>query len=323
MNTGYVRSTVAPQLLQALSSMSDEVLDPDDRVHILLARSMLFYGVSDLASSLHCIREATTILESHKIANSDLAMFHNGVGAILAKRGEYADSISAYLQSYLTASRVGNEAVVLQASSNLALSFVRVGEYEKAIEWADRVRGCHMTSLTPQGYLPAAMGFIFGNAMLGRNRQAEASIREHNEIFENHGSAAISQAWALYAADGHAMLGDLEQAEEQGWNATSGANTNIHLERYGGCFARWVARTSFAATKLRDGHERLNGLLKSLNSYDAIDRAEIVNAKTWLNAKDGGVSSDEIDESLGYLKLLPPAVSDQLRRMGMLDFCGD
>ena len=94
---------------------------------------MLLYSVDDLTASLSCIREATAILDSHKIANTDLAMFHAGVGAILIKRGEYSKRSLLYLQSHLIASRVGNEGIALQASSNLALCFVRVGEYEKAI----------------------------------------------------------------------------------------------------------------------------------------------------------------------------------------------
>ena len=143
-------------------------------------------------------------------------MFHNGIGAILTKRGEYLDSISAYLHAHSIASRVGNESLAVQASSNLALSFVRVGEYEKAIEWAHRVRACQTSDLTPECYLPAALAYIVGNAMLGRTSQAEASICEHNEKFKNYGSAAMSQAWAFYAADGYAMLGDIQQAARAG-----------------------------------------------------------------------------------------------------------
>jgi hypothetical protein len=93
------------------------------------------------------------------------------------------------------------------------------------------------------------------------------------------------------------------------------------MDRYVGPYARWVARTSLDEARLRDGHERLERLFDNLNSYDAIDRAETVNAKAWLRAKDGGVSSKEANEALRYLEVLPAAVSDQLRRIGMLDFC--
>ena len=68
------------------------------------------------------------------------------------------------------------------------------------------------------------------------------------------------------------------------------------------------------------GRQDLGELLVNLETYDALDRAEIINAKAWLNAKSGRASSGEIHEGLRYLRLLPPAVSDQLTRMGMLDF---
>ncbi|HKH83785.1 MAG TPA: AAA family ATPase [Gemmatimonadales bacterium] len=323
LNTSYSQSTVAPQLLLALSSISSEGLKPEDRVHVLLANAMLHYCMSDLVSSFNCIREATMILESDKIANTDLAMFHNGMGAILSKRGEYHDAISAYVQAHLTASRVGNEAVALQVSGNLALNLIRIGQYEKAVEWADRVRENSVTTLPAPYYLPAAVACILGTAMLGKHLRALALIHEHNEKFNSHGSQAISQAWALMAADSYAMLGEREQAEEQGWKATSGANANIHGERYAGPFARWIARTSLNKGQLQDGHLRLSEMMRNLQNYDAIDKAEVVNAKTWLNAKSGGVSAQDIRESLGSLAHLPAAVTEQLRRMGMLDFAAD
>ena len=43
LNTGFARPMVVAQLLQALASMNRGILQPEDRVHILLARSMLLY----------------------------------------------------------------------------------------------------------------------------------------------------------------------------------------------------------------------------------------------------------------------------------------
>ena len=311
---------LAHLILAKLLSFNWDGLSPDDSAHLLLAKSMLFYGVSDMTSSLSCIRQATDILVSRKTANSALAMLHNGAGAILTKQGKYQSSISAYLQCYQTASRVGNEVIVLQASANLALSFVRLGEYANAIEWADRVLASEQGGMAPHCHLPAAQSSIFANAMLGRSSQAEEVIRLGNERFGSSGSAARSQAWSLYSADGYLMLGKLERAAEEGWRATSGINSRVHMNRYVGPYARWVARTSASHSTMREGHYRLDELIENLKSYDAIDRAEAVNAKTWLSAMCGGVSSQEIGTTLRYLEVLPVAVSDQLRRMGMLDF---
>jgi tetratricopeptide (TPR) repeat protein len=283
---------------------------------------MLFYCICDLTSSLTCIREATGILESRKTANSALAMLYNGVGAILTKQGEYQASISAYLQSHQTAARVGNEAITLQASANLALSFVRLGEYEKAIEWADQVLGCDPDGMAPHCRLPAARSSILAHAMLGRSGQAEDVIRHGRQIFESFGSAARAQAWALYSADAYAILGKLDRAEEEGWRATSGVNSVVHMDRYVGPYARWIARTSLNFGSVKDGHARLDRLIANLQTYDAIDKAETLNAQMWLTARTGGSSFECADQASSYLEVLPVAVKDQLKRMGMLDLCG-
>ena len=69
----------------------------------------------------------------------------------------------------------------------------------------------------------------------------------------------------------------------------------------------------------RGGQERLNNLLLNLSSYDAIDQAEIVNAKTWLDARTGERSSERVEDMYRRLEYLPAAVREQLARMGMLD----
>jgi tetratricopeptide (TPR) repeat protein len=323
VNASYGQCAVTPQLLRTVSLICDERLDLDDKIHILLAQSMLFYGISDLTSSLNSIREATQILEMRKTANSALAMLHNGVGAILAKQGQYLASISAYLECHRIASRIGNDAIGLQASSNLALSLVRIGDYEKAISWADRVFGCQQTCLVPYCHLTAAQSSLIAHAMLKKRGRVEEAIQAGNVTFDNCCSAARSQRWALHAADAYAMLGKLEQAHEAGWRATSGINSEVHLDCYVGSYARWLARTSIENGRVVEGRERLDRLVENLDSYDAMDRAETINARTWLRARAGGVSSGEIDHAWSYLTVLPSAVPDQLRRMGMLDFCND
>ena len=123
----------ALSILDTLKTMDKQALNLDDSAHLLLATSMLFYNLRDLSSSLSCIQEGTNILEGRKTPNSVLAMLYIGLGAILTKQGIYQSSLAAYTQSYQTASRVGNDAVMLQAGSNLSLSLVRLGAYEDAI----------------------------------------------------------------------------------------------------------------------------------------------------------------------------------------------
>ena len=310
---------LAPAILERLLSMDAQDLELDDIAHLLLAKAMLFYSVQNLGSSLSCIAEATALLESQQSPNSALAMFHQGRGAILTKQGAYQGSIAAYLQCHQTASRVGNDAIGLQASANLALSLLRLGEYRRALDWADRALACGSRASAPY-CLPAMYGAVLSCAMLGRADQAETAIRRGTQDFGNFGSPAGSQAWALYSADGFAMLGKREEAEQEGWRATSGVNSHMHMDRFAGPYARWAAITSVYPGRMSHGHRTLDSMVAKLESYDAIDRAEILNAKAWLSAKTGEASAQQVARMCSYLKVLPPAVTDQLGRMGMLDF---
>ena len=319
VNAGYGYCEVTPQLLRAVTTMRQERLNPDDRVQILLAQSMLLYSIDDLPSSFRCIREATTLLEQRKTANSTLAMLHTGVGVILSKQGEYHASVSAYLECLRVASQIGSEAIALQASSNLALSFVRLGEYQRAIEWAERAQEYHEVSVFPRCQLTAVRSAIFAHAMLERHDQVEKQIQQGCARFGN-GSPIAAQEWTLYAADGYAMLGKTEQAAELGWLATSGKNANSYRNHYVGPYARWIARTSGNGLGAREAHERLARLLENLSRYDAIDKAEVVTAQAWLRYSEGDDPRQSVAEVSRYLNSLPCAVSDQLRRIGMLDF---
>jgi tetratricopeptide (TPR) repeat protein len=281
---------------------------------------MLLYSTKNLASSLNCITEAIAILESQKTPNSALAMFYQGLGAILTKQGSYQASVSPYIQCHQTACRVGNDAIGLQACANLSLSFSRLGEYKQALEWAHRAFACDLRETAPHSCLPAVHSAVLSYAMLGMNAQAEAAIRKWSQEFGNFGSAARSQGWTLYTADGYAILGKMEEAQEQGLRATSGVNNDVHTDRYVGPYARWVARVSMHLRNASHGYEKLDKLASNLKGYDAIDKAEILNARMWLGAKIGKVSSGELANMEKHLAALPSAVREQLGRMGMLDF---
>jgi hypothetical protein len=252
--------------------------------------------------------------------NSALAMFYQGLGAIKAKQGAYGASVAAYLQCHQTATRVGNDAIAGQACANLALSLSRLGDYKESLEWAGRALGFPSRENLAHFCLPVVVSTILSQAMLGRDGEAELGIREGTQSFGNFGSKGRSQAWALYSADVYAIMGKMEQADCEGLRGTSGVNDDVHMTRYAGPYARWVARTTVHQKNARHGMEKLNRLLANLDAFDAMDRAEIVNAKTWLDAKNGEIRGDAVQQMRAHLRELPPAIEDQLARIGMLDF---
>jgi DNA-binding SARP family transcriptional activator/type II secretory pathway predicted ATPase ExeA/tetratricopeptide (TPR) repeat protein len=312
-------SAPAPEILQGLSSLEHECLEPNDRVHLLLAKSMLLYHVKNFTSSLKCIQEAIHLLETNNSLNSVLAMLQNGVGSILTRQGFYRESIPHYLKCYETACRVGNDKVYVQASANLSLSFMRLGEYEDAIVWGERSLVDHAAL----GFgFQGAEGAVLSYAMSGKNTgRAEELIVQVAEELANRAPLGISQAWALYSADGYSMMGKKREAEEAGRRATEGYNGQLHMNFCAGPYARWVARSGISQAKLKGASDRIDSLMLGLESYDVIDQADVINARCWLDSRAQRVPDWQIEQMLQNLGNLPRAVTDQLRRMGMLDFC--
>jgi tetratricopeptide (TPR) repeat protein len=311
---------LAPLILERIYSLNHAGLEEDDEARLLLAKSMLFYAANRLTSSMNCVNEAIATLEPRKTPNSALAMFYQGLGAIRTKQGAYRGSVSAYLRCFETAMRVGNDGIAIQACANVALSFARLGEYMTSLEWGRKALEC--SDKDRRGYycLPAAISTVLSYAMLGRQQEAEAALRDATETFGTFGSSGRAQAWALHTADVYAMLGKWEQAHCEGLRATSGVNDNVHMTRYAGPYARWVARTTVRTENARAGEEKLNNLLAKLDTLDVIDRAEVVNAKTWLDAKNGSSRMDALQQMRDHLRELPSAIEDQLAQIGMLDF---
>jgi tetratricopeptide (TPR) repeat protein len=282
---------------------------------------MLFYNIGDLASSLEWITEATLLLEKEHIANTVLAMLYNGTGAVLTKQGEYTASVAAYKKCHQTALRIGNDTVYWQASVNLALSLTRLGEYAEAIRMSEQTLALLPDRVPLHFQLPAVQSAVRAYAMLGMDASAQTVINKWSEQFARLPSIDCMQAWNLYVADGYVMLGKLEEALDAGWHATLGGNNDIHRDFCVGSYARWVARTGVSSgAAAESAHGRLDCLISKIEAYDAIDRAEILNAKCWLDSRTRTLSAVCLQEMIRKLKGLPRAVEDQLRQMGMLDF---
>jgi DNA-binding SARP family transcriptional activator/tetratricopeptide (TPR) repeat protein/type II secretory pathway predicted ATPase ExeA len=311
---------VTPHVLETLSSLQTEGLELDEVAYLVLAKSMLLYNARDFGASLKCIHEGIEILVGRNTTNSVLAMLHNGVGAILAKQGDYDGSVDAYLRCHQTALRVGNNGICLQAAANLALTLMRLGQYEAALHWAEEPLAFETRAAGPSLLLQAAESSLLALSMLGRADRAEELIRTRANEFADFGSTGLLQAWTLYSADAYAMLGKMDRAEEEGRRATEGLNNKMHMDFCAGPYARWVARVGFSNGNVVQATERVANVVCKLQDFDALDQAEIVNAMCWLQSRTQGISASMVTQMLMHLEALPKGATDQLRRIGMLDF---
>ena len=309
----------APQLLERVAALDDGTLESDDKIRLLLAQAMLSYNLRDCSTSLNCINQGIAFLQRENDASSLLAMLYLGEGAVYTVQGAYTRAVPALLRAYQTALRIDNQTIGLQASINLSLSFTRVGEYEEAIRWANQALATNVADKALFQILQAAKCALISEAMLGRTTLADAIIDEWSPKSAQLGPG-MSQAWGLYVADAHAMMGRAQQAAEHGWSA-AGEKNGSHMDFWAGPYARWVARNSVVSGDFQHAHKALDGLVLTLNRYDAIDQAEILNSKCWLASRLGLLLPSDLADMFRRLENLPMAVGDQLRRMGMLDFC--
>jgi len=312
-------NSFAPAMLECLADLDADKLGLDDTAHLLLARSMLLYQMRDLAGSLECAREGVDLLEKNNHPNSVLAMLQNGVGAILAKQGFYERAIPEYLKCYETSTRVGNDWIYVQASANLSLSFMRVGDYERAISWGE-LSLKHGTMQRHYGFaLQGAQGTVLSYAMTGRNKtRIEELIVETTSELAKRAPPGISQAWTLIAADAYALMGQHSEAEMRARQALQLECTP--LDFFAGSYARWLAKTSITDFEKKEAYRTIGSLLETLTQYDALDQAEILAAKCWLDNQHRRFALGNFRTMQEHLEALPRAACEQLERLGMLDF---
>jgi tetratricopeptide (TPR) repeat protein len=312
-------NSLAPAMLECLAELNADKLGLDDTVHLLLARSMLLYQMRDFAGSLECAREGVDLLEKNNHPNSVLAMLQNGVGAILAKQGFYDRAIPEYLKCYETSTRVANDWIYVQASANLSLSFMRVGDYERAISWGE-LSLKHGTMQRHYGFaLQGAHGTVLSYAMTGQNRtRVEELIAETTSELAKRAPSEISQAWTLIAADAYALMGQHSEAEMRARQALQLECTP--LDFFAGSYARWLAKTSFTDFEKKEAYRKIRSLLETLTRYDALDQADILAAKCWLDNQHRRFDLGNFRAMQEHLEALPRAAGEQLQRLGLLDF---
>jgi tetratricopeptide (TPR) repeat protein len=312
--------TLGPSIMGALSSFDEHSLDLDDATRLLLAKAMLLYNMRDFDQSLTQIDKALCLLEQHSTCNSILAMLYNGIGAIRSKTAEYDKSVAAYRLCQQIALKVGNDYAYLQASANLALSLTRLGQYEEALLWTEIPFEYTQLDIGPGISFQAAASAALSWAMMSKPEKVEEIVQVSKVRFDSFCMAGISQAWALYSADSYAMLGRLEEAYEEGRRGTHGANAQLHMDFYAGSYARWVARTATTTESIRESKIKLELLKSDLKRFDAIDQAEVLNASCLASCRANDLDSTQIGQMIAALEKLPDAITEQWRRMGILEF---
>jgi hypothetical protein len=196
---------------------------------------------------------------------------------------------------------------------------MRVGKYERAISWGE-LSLSNIRVLVNFGFaVPGAVGTVMAYAMTGTNRKRaqELILQTRSELAGRAPTGAL-QAWALSSADAYSIMGEECEAEKE---AIRGIGLQATPQGFcAGQYARWLAKSSSTLIARREAYKHLARLMEALSTYDALDQAEILNAKCWLDNRERRLAVKDLEAMIDHLTALPPAVTQQLKKIGMLDF---
>jgi hypothetical protein len=268
------------------------------------------------------ILTAATTLRSKKLASTAAIQILHGSTAVRCARGEYELALDDAMLAKTMALRLGNDLALATAVGNLSLCFGRLGNYQAQIEWSEK--GMQHLGKQFTGYRDIQLGFAraFGNAMLGRASAALSAVGEVEARIPNPLPDWLRQAWHLYRADVFQLLGKKREALSEAEEALA-VGTPLR-DTLAGPFARWIALHAIAVGSVAGAKKQLNQLCTDLDNYDALDRAEILAARYWLDRQaSNSVTLARLraqhQRLADQLSALPTAVVQQLARLSILD----
>jgi tetratricopeptide (TPR) repeat protein len=303
-------------LLDLATGIPTWSLTQEELSTLALVRARLKFFLGDRAASLEEIEAATAF--SADTVSTTAAQFQVGLGAIVSKLGDYPKGL-AYLQNaYGIAQRLGNDDLQSTVAANIAFVVGRLGDYQGQLYWAEKSLSLRRLASTDYSEILAIYCAAFACIFLNRSARAEELITLARDRVAECLPKWATQAWLLYSADLNFLLGHHREAFADAVQATSGRNSVLHDRAFAGPFTRWIVRLGGNSREGGDAERRMKDFYLRLDSYDVLDKAEILAAMSYL-ARLTGRPSIELETRLtNQLSELPRPVSEQLERLGML-----
>lgn len=309
----------ARDILSRIDQIPTTSLGHDDLTCLAESKARLLYNAYERQS---CLEEIQQQLESRlgnkKYVNTTMGSLHAGVGAIACCRGRYESAKAAFQNAYDIALRLGNDGARGSRATQVSLCCFRLGDYPGAIEWS--LRAVDTFGIQFAGYVECQAALYLGSSYALQNeynKAYEAIARLESRISSTVPSW-LAQAWLFAKADVLYLIGQRSEALLVGTAAIGSSNPTLHSSFFAGWFARWLALTSLGSTAEARARDRIEGMGRCLDTFDAIDQVEILCAAQLIR--------DRLRPRLDALprmvreKLeeLPPAVSHQLVQLGLL-----
>lgn len=301
---------------ESVNHIPTAALNLDDLACLAECKARLLYTALERAP---CLREVTAIasqLEGRGHVSSTMGRLHIGLGAVACCEGRYSDGKREFRRAYDVFTGLGNDTYRASGAAQMALCSLRLGEYPEALEWgfqAIRSFGQHFS-----GYQEcmAALGIGCSCAMRGDARGAMEAIARLDSRIPESAPPWLLQAWGLYRADILFLLGQHSNALVAGRQAV-GEPPLLHSSFFAGPFCRWLALTSKDPREEAMGRGCITSMMRDLDKFDALDRAEILCASVVIDRQHEStfMQRNLLGEKLAHL---PAAITEQLPRLGML-----
>jgi DNA-binding SARP family transcriptional activator/tetratricopeptide (TPR) repeat protein len=288
--TSHMRDrTLACEMLTVVDGLPLSELDADARSHLGLARALLLFQAGDMEASYQHASALLEELRDRGLANSVVAQFHTGLGAIRGRQGRYAEATLHHERALRLALLLGNDTLTAQICANLALCYGRLGRYEDQLQCASSSPKPHANDPLTFTDVHLTSSVAFAHGVEGRLSKMREVIDSFEKRLGPHVPRSVTQSWYLWKADILAVAGLREEAWRSAHHAVGEYQMKLECRALAGTFARWAAVTCSGTSEHQQARELLDYLDDHLDDYDALDQVDILCAKMhcgWGEARE-------------------------------------
>ena len=303
--------------------LAQRIAQPTEEGELTLScvKAVLANQCGDRKASLNHLRDAVDIIRRQGFANSTAVRVHTGLGVHAQSEGNYEDAIPHHMNAFRLAQALGNTVFIRMACLNLALCNARLGRSSASLEWTEKGMALLPSVFAGNNELQLLYWRALGHALLGQPDAAGEAIQFVEARLPVDVPGQLWRLWQLMKADVVSMLGNLTKATCFARTALRYDEDMTPLPHFLGLFARWAAVAAESPAEARSVVALTQALQPTLDTLAAVDAAEVLAASVMSLNRLGCECAQQVELLYTKLHQLPPAVYQQLKRLGVL--CSD
>lgn len=272
----------ARQVLAIVGAADIPTADDEGRAKLALAQSQLYFHSGDRVSSIQMLDHARAQLSSGDIMSSTAVRLHFGIGTLETAAGRYDSASKAFEIAFTMAARLGNETACGRIAAQAALCALRLGLYQEQLDWSSRALTTFGREFCGYREVQTAYNLGMAHAILGEVVPAHQAIETLDSRIKGSASPAwLLHAWHLYKADVLHVISRRADARRSAHAAVAVPIDSV-VRSFMGPYARWLAIIGRDQLGSDVVAERLSRMYRTLETFDALDQAEILTALLML-----------------------------------------